>query len=367
MRLRTKLLPLAIIFMLLLKPQAKAQDSVRCGQWLTANMHYGFIIPIAGSMDILLKAHVPAIELNYVNKPLSTLPWQLAYHGPETGVAFFYAWLGNPAQLGNMMGIYPFINFHLQKSYKEELYLRIGIGLAYMPVIFDRLSNHKNNVIGSHVDAMLNVRFNSHIYLSNRTRLELGLGVTHASDGNYQAPNLGINLLTFNTGLSYCIQPAKYVPKPYKDSVSHSDKIENNVYVAAGLSEREPPDQGKYGAVTLNYTLYYKLSTKSKLGGGIDIFYNQTNVARLADDSILLKSWLQNVQYGLKVSYELTIGKFSLPYELGAYLYTKYTGSEIYDRIGVRYYANRHIIVNLTLLLHYASADYIEWGMGYRF
>jgi|SRR6185312_14623304 len=366
MRLRIKL-PLLILLVLLLKPNAKGQDSIRCGQWITANMHYGFIIPIYGPMDVLLKAHVPAIELNYVSKPSANLPWQLAYHSPETGVAFYYAWLGNPTQLGNMIGVYPFINFHMQKSYREDLYFRIGIGLAYMPVIFDRLNNHKNDVIGSHVDALLNVRFNSHIYLSSRTRLELGLGVTHASDGNYQAPNLGINVLTFNTGLSYCIKPGKYLPKPYKDSVSHADKIENNVYLAFGLSEREPPDQGKYGAVTLNYTRYYKLSTKSKLGGGIDVFYNQTNIVRMADNGIYLKNSLENIQSGLKVCYEVTVGKFALPYELGAYTYTMYKGSEIYDRIGVRYYANRHTIINLTLLLHYASADYIEWGMGYRF
>ncbi len=356
-----------LILLSFLRLSAYGQDSVRCGKWISASAHYGFIIPLySNAMDILIKAHVPAFELDYINKPTADLPWQHAFHCPETGIAFFSAWLGNPAQLGNVYGVYPFVNLHLQKSYKEALFLRIGIGLGYFPVIFNRLTNHKDNVIGSHVDAMINLRFNAHFYLSQKLRLEAGLGVTHCSDGNYQDPNLGLNLLTVNTGLSYCINSYWTHPPIYQDSVRRQNKSENNFYIGAGLSEMEPPGGFKYGAVTLNYTHFFVVSCRAKLGGGIDVFYNQTNVARMAADSIYLSSPLQNIQVGIKGSYELTLGKLSLPLEIGAYLYSKYKGSSIFDRIGIRYYANKHFIITQTLLLHFASADYMEWGVGYR-
>ena len=347
------------------------QDSVRCGSWLSVNAHYGFVVPLySNSMDYLIQGHVPAIEIDYLHKPSGNKPWQNNYHCPETGIALFHAWLGNPAELGQMTGVYPFVNFHLQKSYKEALYMRIGIGLGYMHVIFNRLTNYKDNVIGAHFNAMINVRLTTHFYLSNKLRIEAGLGITHCSNGNYQAPNLGINLVTVNTGLSWCLHAYKCLPPASVDSAWARHKIENNIYAAGGLSEREPPGQAKYGAVTFNYTRYYRLSCKSKLGGGLDVFYNNTNIARMADDSIFLKSPLQNIQVGAKAAYELTIGKISLPLEAGAYLYTKYKGNGIngiiYNRIGIRYYANRHFIVSLTLLTHFATADYIEWGVGYR-
>jgi hypothetical protein len=315
-------------------------------------------------MDVLLKAHVPAFELDYVNKNDGTHTWQQAFHAPETGFTFFYAWLGNPTELGNMMGVYPFINFHLQRSYKETLYLKVGMGLGYMPVIYDRITNHKNDVIGSHLNAMINLRLNSHIYLSDKLRLEIGLGVTHCSDGNFQTPNLGLNLLTVNTGLSYCIKSYKCLAPHYADT-SHK-KLENNIFLAGGLSEREPPGQAKYGALTLDYTAYYVINSKNKIGLGVNVFNNNTNIARLADDSIYI-NWLQNIQLGFAVCYELNIGKLTLPVEMGVYAYSFYKQSSIFNRFGLRYYVNKHIIINLTLLTHFASADYIEWGAGYRF
>jgi hypothetical protein len=170
-----------------------------------------------------------------------------------------------------------------------------------------------------------------------------------------------------NTGVSYCLKPYKSAPKVFIDS-ARKKKPENEFIAAVGLSQIEPPGGPRYGAITLSYLRYYTLSSKSKIGGGVDIFYNNANIALMAGDSIYLKSSLQNIQVGVKASYELTINKLSLPIELGAYLYTKYkNGGNVFDRIGLRYYVNKHLIGNLTLLLHIASAVYIEGGVGYRF
>lgn len=364
MKLRLSLLLVLLLFM---KLPTRGQDSVRCGNWISATGHYGFIVPLySNAMDILIKSHVPAAEVDFMQKTSGSLPWQHAFHCPETGLAFYFAWLGNPTQLGNMIGVYPFVNLHLQKSYREELYLRLGIGLGYMPVIYNRLTNHKNNVIGSHLNAMINLRLNAHFYLSEKLRLEAGLGVTHCSDGNYQDPNLGLNVVTFNTGLSYCIRSYRCVPPCYKDTVCRRDKSENDFYIGAGLSEIEPPGGPKYGAVTLNYTRYYRPTCKNKVGVGMDLFYNYANVVHMSYGGDTLSTPLENIQVGLKASYELTIGKISLPLEVGGYVYTKYKHTAIYDRIGIRYYANKHLILTQTLLLHLASADYMEWGVGYR-
>jgi len=346
----------------------KGQDSTRIGSWLTLDLHYGFILPLyTSSMDILVKGHVPAFELDYVHKPASTDNWLNAYHCPETGIAFFSAYLNNPAQLGMMYGAYPFVNFHLKKSYMEGLNFRVGIGLGYMPVIFNAFDNHKNDVIGSHLNTMVNFRLNYHFYLSDDIRLETGLGLTHCSNGAFQTPNLGINLITANTGLSYCIGGSKRsVEKPFTDTVK-TKKIESDFFAAVGGSEIEPPGGERYLDITLSYIAFKRLSCKSKLGIGLDIMDNQANTERLKVDSIYLKNNLDITQFGLKVAYELTLGNLSLPIEMGGYLYTKYNGNGyIYNRIGIRYYAGKHFIANLTLLTHYAKADFLEWGIGYK-
>jgi hypothetical protein len=347
---------------------SKAQDSISKGTWLTVDIHYGFILPLYNSsMNILIQGHVPAFEVDYMNKPACENNWLGAYHCPETGIAFFSAYLNNPAQLGSEYGIYPYINFHLNRGYKERLYFRFGIGLAYLPVIFTRVDNHKNDVIGTHINAMFNFRLNYHIYLSNKLRLETGLGLTHCSNGAFKTPNLGINLITANTGLSYYITSPKYCRiEPYIDT-TQTKKIENDFFATAGLSEVEPPGGKEYPNFTFSYIAFRKLNCKSKLGLGLDVFYNEANIQRLNNDTVAFKNNINNTQIGLKVAYEITLDKLSLPLEMGGYLYTKYTGNGyLYNRIGIRYYFSRHFIANLTLFTHFIKADFIEWGVGYK-
>lgn len=366
--MKLKAIVIGISCLLLLKCPVQAQDSVRCGRWISINLHYGFIPPAYNSsMAYLIKAHVPGIEADYLFKPLGNRPWQRNFHYPETGVAVFYAWLGNPAELGNMMGAYPFINFHLQRSTREKLYLRIGIGLGYLPVNFNQQTNHKDEVIGSHINAMVNIRFTNHFYLSNNLRLETGLGVTHCSDGSYKTPNLGINLLTVNAGLSYCLNPYKTVAVPYADT-AHRKYLSNELFLGFGTSQIEPPGGSRYGAATLSYIAYHIINAKNKLGLGLDVFYNSANIAAMKGiDSAYVSTPAQNIQLGIKAGYELMAGKLGLPLEIGSYIYTrsKEHGYE-YNRIGIRYYASKHFIASITLLTHFASADYIEWGAGYK-
>lgn len=266
-----------------------------------------------------------------------------------------------------MMGVYPFLNFHLQRSYRERLYLRIGAGLGYLPVTFNQATNHKNEVIGAHINAMVNIRLTGHFYLSDKLRLEAGLGVTHCSDGSFKTPNLGINLITLNTGLSYCLKPYKTVVTPYVDT-THYNYFSHEFFLGLGTSQLEPPGGNRYGAATLSYTAYHTINAKNRLGGGVDIFYNSANiVAMKEEDSTYESTPVQNIQVGIKASYELIAGKIGLPLEIGSYIYTKSKnhGYE-YDRLGIRYYVSRHFIASITLFAHFASADYIEWGAGFR-
>ncbi len=365
-KIRISFITASILF--LLQVNLKGQDSARTGSWLSLNVHYGFILPLYNSsMNILIQGHVPALELDYIYKPNNANNWLNTYHCPETGIAFFSAYLSNPAQLGNMYGVYPFIDFHLKRSFKERLYFRVGIGLGYMPLRFDPLDNHKNDVIGTRLNAIVNLKLNYHFYLSDKIRLEAGVGLTHCSNGAFQTPDLGINIITVNTGISYCITNAgKSSEKPFIDTLP-TKKIENTFYAVTGLSEVEPPGGQKYTDISLSYIHFYRLTKKSKLGYGADIFYNEANIARLRVDSIFLKNKLEVTQFGLKAAYELCLGNLSLPLEMGGYVYTKFTGNGyFYNRLGVRYYAGKHFIANLTLLTHFVKADFIEWGVGYK-
>ena len=366
--MRLKPILAAIVFFTLFIGKSKGQDSIRTGSWLSVNVHYGFILPVyTQDMAILLTGHCPGFEADYLNKPSGDQPWQLDYHYAETGVAFFYSSLGNPTQLGNEFGLYPFVNFHLQRSAKERLYFRAGLGLAYLPVIFNQETNHKDILIGSHINAMINLRLAYHYYISNSLRLEAGFGITHCSNGSFNTPNLGINLLTINTGLSYCVNEHKVTIIAPKPDTSNHKKIAQELYLGIGESKIEPPGGARYGAMSLTYTAYHTINKKSKVGGGVDLFYNKSNLVSIAADSIPIHSQLENIQVGVKAAYELSLWKLSFPLEVGGYLYTKSIGHGYeYNRLGIRYNITDHLIANISLLAHFAAADFVEWGFGYR-
>lgn len=345
----------------------KAQDSIRAGNWLSVNVHYGIILPVyTEGMNILIKSHIPAVEADYLFKPTGSEPWQPAFHCAETGVALFYAGLGNPAELGSETGIYPFINFHLKRTYREGLYLRTGLGLAYFPVIFNQQTNHKDILIGTHVNTIINLRLTYHYYLSDKLRIETGFGITHCSNGSFKTPNLGVNLVTVNTGFSLCMKDSKVAAPRHIKNDTVLKRMVQEIYVTGGVSETEPPGGQQYGAFTGTYDMYHVINSKSKIGGGVDVFYNSANIQQFAADSIKMNSKLDNIQVGLKAGYELTIGHIALPFEVGGYVFTKTPGHGYeYNRIGIRYYTNSHFIINCSLLAHFASADYVEWGIGY--
>jgi len=350
-----------------MKTEAQQQDSTKNECWISANFHYGFLMAQHATMQYLVKGHIPAAEIDYYKPTHGTQQWQQTFGFPEYGVAFFAANLENPTVLGNIFGIYPFINFHLNKNKKLKLYLRVGSGLAYITKKFTPFDDHKEIAIGSHINAIINLRLNTAFALGKQMRLEAGIGLTHSSNGATQTPNLGLNIPTVNLGIGYHFNPKNYFLHS-DTTTSVSKKITYNILFASGINQIDPPGGPHYFAYTFSINRNRRLNQKSTLGTGLDIFYNMSNIQQMIDDSTPLKNNFQDVQVGVKISYQLALGKLTLPIEMGAYLFTKYkTDGYLYHRIGLRYQLTNHLIANLTLLTHWAKASYIEWGIGYRF
>ena len=100
----------------------------------------------------------------------------------------------------------------------------------------------------------------------------------------------------------------------------------------------------------------------------LELAYNNATVQQWADDSIVTKKFTDILQVGAKVSYAFNMHKLSLPIDFGVYVFKKeHINGMFFNRIGLRYMLSKHLIANVTLLTHFAKADYFEWGMGYEF
>jgi hypothetical protein len=116
--------------------------------------------------------------------------------------------------------------------------------------------------------------------------------------------------------------------------------------------------------VNFNRTLNYK----NKIGGGVEASYTTATAKHLENDSILNYTAADILRVGIKFNYAFIMHRMSVPVEFGAYVYDKRNIDGLFfHRVGLRYMINKHLIANLTLITHWAVADYFEWGLGYQF
>lgn len=335
---------------------------------LSAQGHYGFIISHRSSMARIIKGHVYGGEVNYLFRTSGNKPWQQLYKYPDLGICLLHMDLANPQELGTLEALYPYTNLRLNKLNKKiNINLRLGAGIAFATKPFDRLTNHKNIALGSHLNGFVNIRLSASYMITDSWGINAGVGLSHASNGAMKTPNLGLNIATVNLGVGYafgnrCLE--------YKtDSLAPCAKVwKVSIIGVTGIKELEQPDGPKYMAFGLQTIAYRRLNYKNKLGGGIEFTYNNATKREWLSDSVYHPSFDQMIQIGAKVCYAFVLDKLSFPVEFGVYVYKKQeTNGIFFHRIGLRYMLTKHIIANVTLLTHFTKADYFEGGVGYEF
>ncbi len=350
-----------------------AQDSIKDAPKknfiISTQGHYGFIISHHGNVVHLIKGHIYGGEINYIFRTSGQKCWHPIYHYPEFGICAVHLYLANPSVLGNFDAIYPYTNIRLNKeSRKLRLNLRLGFGLAYISKPFDRFTNHKNNVIGSHYNGFVNLRFSSAYMITKAWRLDAGVGLSHASNGTIKTPNLGLNMATINLGVGYVFGNKNLLMKCDSVMPPPPKKWHPSVIGVFGIKELEHPDGPKYAAYGLSFNMYHSHSYKNRFGGGIEIAYNNATKKQLLNDSITVIKTKDVIQGGVKLSYAFTLQRLSFPIDFGTYFYKSEAENDLFfHRIGIRYMVTDHLIANITLLTHWARADYFEWGIGYEF
>lgn len=346
-----------------------AQQSNPNDWYIRGANNYGFILQHHNNYGNLINGFIYGQEINFVKPATGDKLWHHENNFLERGVGFAYFNLDNPTQLGNVYAIFAFYEIPLHKKEKPfRLYMRLAPGLAYTPVHFDPIENHKNNIISSPINAYVNFKWFYRWDLSKHWRVEGGLNFSHASNGRAVVPNLGVNLVTLNTGLVYKFlsdkAPAKEITIDSSSKVPSRNEL--SFWAAYGLNQVEVLG-AQYVAQSYSGTYYYNKRNTHKFGGGIEVCYNPANIAQMKLSGDTLSSNIQNVQLGIKFSYCYSIGRWSLPVEMGYYAITHFKGDGLFfHRIGVRYHFKNNIMVVMGLKTNWAVANFFDLGLGYR-
>ncbi len=329
--------------------------------------YYGFVVAHHKSMQHLTNSHFTGVEVCFALQSTGKHLWEQLYKYPQKGMGVFYSPLGGSKMLGNVVAVYPYLNFNLTHGRRINLYFRFACGLGYLTKRFDAATNYKNIAIGSHVNAFLQIRYEMRWLVSKRLSLMAGIEMSHLSNGAFKTPNLGINIPTVNVGLSYKLhkEPVVLIKK---EVPVYDRKWQYTVMGHFGASELYPANGKKYMAYILTGYFMKPLGIKRNIGAAVDVFYDNaiSEVMRRNDEMVHNK--FETIKAGVSFVYEMNFSHLSFIAQIGSYLIAKdKSDGYIFDRVAFNYTFSKHYVVQLGLKTHLTTADMVEVGFGYRF
>lgn len=336
------------------------------GPWsIGARLHRGYLWPHRPASWILVEGHATGVELFAERELRDERGWQRDYQGPSYGFAMLWSGMADPQRIGGAGRLLPYLHLPMKRGERASLGMRLGWGLGYVEKPYDRTTNTKQIAIGTTINTAIQIMLEGR-YRVRSTLFTAGISIDHWSNGSYKLPNLGLNLLSINTGVAFALGEVQPYALP-KDTVRFvpSPRRECTVVGAFGINETGRPLSGQHSVGSLIGQVQWRLSRKSSVAAGLDVFNKGSLVSlrpELAD-----RSRAGLTQLGMHGGYALAFGRGEFMVQMGAYLYTPAPDEAgVYHRMGMRYRVGRRMIAHLALKSHFGVADHWEFGFGYR-
>ncbi|MCL2596720.1 MAG: acyloxyacyl hydrolase [Paludibacter sp.] len=387
---------------------------------------FGSILKHDNHLTNLVKGGTTGLSLNVEWQTDGSSMWHQYFNFPAIGFSATYINLGNSQMLGQLISAYPYLQIPLVRSEGIQVNIKPGAGLAFITKyygntphiagtldreIIDSEGNSQiieygaNSAIGSMMNVFLNLGVNAEYTFTEDFSLSLGVAWQHASNGSIVKPNSGINMINAYLGFAY-------IPNSEMIKVVHRglmDDIPRRIYVetavSGGVRQLDWRDGKSYPIASLNVGAYYPLSNIYKMGLGADLFFDGVygyENAPVKDERkynftyIEKNNFANKLRAGISWRHELIFGNLVAGIHLGLYLFNPVKNLEPYDKVqanggnplkkGVfykynieeedgwfytrivgKYYFSNNIFASIGLKTHLQKAEFIEWGLGYRF
>ncbi|MBU2018876.1 MAG: acyloxyacyl hydrolase [Bacteroidetes bacterium] len=322
----------------------------------------GVLIAHRPIMNHLSQRKIQSVELNYFRDLTDSSSWASHYSWATVGFSGLYSSTGNSEVLGQAASafLYGELGFFDFKGIK--LGSRVGFGLGFVTKKFNQQNNPKNVAIGSH--------FNATVLLGLIAKWKLGNGdlvltadMTHFSNGGWAVPNLGLNKAML--GLGYRLNLGSQLPSLDSLKVKTLNNYQFTIYSSVSGKEIFPTGGKRYLNIEFSPTLEKRLGPKVGLESSIDVIYRGSLKSYLPE---FKKNTIDLMQASVNGGVVFYFNRFSTLVSLGAYIRDVYQpNARLYQKVGLRYQLSKQFYGQIVLKSVYGRADYLSWGIGYRF
>lgn len=337
---------------------------------LEINLLRGNILPHTPEIYHLITGHPEGFMVSFSKKTHGKEAWQKLYNYPDYGGYFLYQDFKNEI-LGKNYAIGAHYNFYFLN---RKLQFKIGQGIAMTTNPYDKVNNSKNKAFGSkymgNTTFMLNY---SQEHIIDKFGITAGFFFTHYSSGRFKSPNSGINTYGVNIGVNYNFGTTQSkIIDTVPISIKYTEPIKYNIVFRSGLNESMVIGSGQKPFYHIGFYADKRINRKSALQLGTELFMTTSIKEYIRYRSIAypedhLDPHADYKRIGLFIGHELFINRVSLETQVGYYIYRPFAqDSQIYDRLGIKYYWTPKIYSGLAVKTHGFLAEATEFSIGVR-
>lgn len=281
--------------------------------------------------------------------------YQYAHNYPNLGLSIAYRSLGNTAVYGHAISIIPYVSFSVLQNKNSSLFIKHGVGVAYLTKKFDINNNPKNEFIGSHFNAGADFMIGFQQKISKKLDFKIGAVIHHYSNGSVKNPNKGMNILSGLVGITYVanrkFERIKYPNEKVKRRFRYRIGGGLGFYRNVGLNQ---PVRNTFQTHAM---VFYQYNTRFRTGLGLEYFYLNKAKQPL---SLYLENEVQFANITTRYGFGYYFGKRPAP-----------TKEAFYSKIGACAFLNLKnkipdgFYIGAYLKAHGFSAAHIEITVGY--
>ncbi|MCL1615569.1 acyloxyacyl hydrolase [Bacteroides sp. ET71] len=311
------------------------------------------------------------------------------------GIGVSYNTFFNSSELGNPLAVYVFQTSQIAAfSPRLSLDYEWNFGVSWGWKKYDATDNPMNSIVGSRINAYINLGLLLCWQLDSRTSLRAGIGVTHFSNGNTNYPNGGVNTLEGSIGIIRRFGSGQRREEAAPSSVSIPRAVSFKPYfsydlIFYGATRRKgifPEDSspvlvpGSFAIAGFNFTPMYNFSPCFRAGLSLDAQYDESaNIgAHIANtqetpDAANIRfhrpPFIEQFAVGLSARAEIVMPIFSINFGIGRNLLCRGVDTNsFYQILALKTDLTRRLFLHVGYQLYkFKDPNNLMLGLGFRF
>ncbi len=353
-----------------------AAQSIPQNYGFTAEAFGGYFFKHSSEIKFPAKGISSGMTLFYNYDTYGKEAWSQWRNYPTVGIGVGFLDIDQSDIYGTAFHISPFINTYSKWRGNSRGYFRVTSGLAYLTKRYDEIDNPDNTAIGSNWNVHFSLLWGWQWRIQPNLDFNIGAGVVHFSNGGTTAGNLGINVLSLQTGI-------KYIPKAIdrKDYISNNDKrdldrkFSADIETSFSLVQHDAGSGGSYFPIYIHslnigwdWNKVHRWMAGFEYEKNLKVLNFLNHIHKFEPDE---RDWqASRVQFFL--GDELRYNRISGYLKMGISLTNHYKEEFlIYNKIGLRWYMIESKYFNLyghiVMKSQLAEAEYLAFGLGVRF